>query len=88
MIDELDSYYQRIINNKQHHHLKRNAAKRYPALFCVIENIHKVFIKFGTTDYIIIAIRSRKFSPSFCIYIQTNLNLFLLTVTYSCWRKE
>lgn len=31
MIDGLDSYYQRIINNKQHYRLKRNAAKHnYP----------------------------------------------------------
>ena len=30
MIDGLDSYYQRIINNTQQHRLKRNAAKHYP----------------------------------------------------------
>lgn len=29
MIDGLDSYYQRIINNTQQHRLKRNAAKHY-----------------------------------------------------------
>lgn len=44
--------------------------------------------KYGTTNYIIIAARSKKFSLSFCIYIQTNLNLFLLTANYICWRKE
>ena len=32
MIDGLDSYYQRIINNKQHYRLKRNAAKHYQSL--------------------------------------------------------
>lgn len=36
MIDGLDSYYQRIINNTQQHRLKRNAAKHY--LFEEISN--------------------------------------------------
>ena len=44
--------------------------------------------RYGTTYYITIAARSRKFSLFFCIYIQTNLNLFLLTANYICWRKE
>ena len=35
-----------------------------------------------------LAARSRKFSPLFCLYIQTNLNLSLRAAKYMCLRKE
>ena len=49
---------------------------------------HQTIIKSGTSDYIPIAILSRKFSPSFCIYIQTGLNLFPSAAKYVPGEKE
>jgi len=49
---------------------------------------HQTIIKSGTSDYIPIAILSRKFSPSFCIYIQTGLNLFPTAAKYVPGEKE